>query len=491
MVKLTDLIAPAFYGVHQAVKEDLYTHYWLKGGRGSTKSSFVAVEIILGMMQNPDASAVAIRKVGLYLRDSVFEQLLWAIEKLGVSHLWRAKVSPMELIYEPTGQRVLFRGADKPKKLKSTKVSHGYIRYIWYEEVDEFQGQEEIDVINQTLLRGGPTFTVFYSFNPPKSVQSWTNAITSRPDTLIHHSTYLTVPADWLGDPFLVEAEHLMQAKPDRYRHEFLGEVTGTGGEVFANLSLVEIPDASIKGFDRLNRGIDWGYATDPFVYTVNYYDAKHRSLYIFHEYYKVGAKFDEIYQAIASENQDNRRITADNEPRSNAELRDRGLRVNRAKKGPDSRDHGFLWLQNLEHIYIDPVRCPNTAREFAEYEFEKDANGNWRADYPDKNDHCLAGDTIVHTDKGGYKIADLVGTEGLVCCVNENNRPQWGRFFDVRKTRESAPIFEIELEDGGKVCATGDHPVLTQHGWKLVRDLTDQDCLVKIKGLRYEASHA
>lgn len=99
MPNLTDIIAPSFYDLHYDITDGKYTHYWLKGGRGSTKSSFISVEIILGMMQNPEANAVAIRKVGLYLKDSVYEQLVWAIEKLGVSHLWKQKLSPLELIY--------------------------------------------------------------------------------------------------------------------------------------------------------------------------------------------------------------------------------------------------------------------------------------------------------------------------------------------------------------------------------------------------------
>ena len=136
MPNLTDIIAPSFYDLFYDIEDNNHTHYWLKGGRGSTKSSFVSVMIILGMMQNPDANAVVIRKVGLYLKDSVYEQLIWAVEKLGVSHLWRQKLNPLELVYIKTGQRILFRGADKPKKLKSTKVHKGYIRYIWYEEVD-------------------------------------------------------------------------------------------------------------------------------------------------------------------------------------------------------------------------------------------------------------------------------------------------------------------------------------------------------------------
>lgn len=115
-VRLSEIIAPGFYEVHHAVKSGKYTRYWLKGGRGSTKSSFISVEIILGMMQHPDANAVCIRKIGQYLKDSVYEQLVWAIDKLGVSAKWQAKLSPLELLYLPTGQRILFRGADQAQE---------------------------------------------------------------------------------------------------------------------------------------------------------------------------------------------------------------------------------------------------------------------------------------------------------------------------------------------------------------------------------------
>mgnify|MGYP004708719293 FL=1 len=207
-VKLSDIIAPSFYDLHKDIKADRHTHYWLKGGRGSTKSSFASTEIPLGMMKNPQANAVVIRKVGLYLKDSVYEQLLWAIERLGVSHLWQCRQSPLELVYTPTGQRILFRGADKPKKLKSTKVKKGYIRYVWYEEADEFGGMEEIRTINQSLLRGGATYTVFYTFNPPKSQRNWINSevLVPRSDKIVHHSDYRSVPAEWLGEQFLIEA---------------------------------------------------------------------------------------------------------------------------------------------------------------------------------------------------------------------------------------------------------------------------------------------
>lgn len=79
-VRLSELVAPSFYEIHNDIKHNRYTHYWLKGGRGSTKSSFVSIEIILGVMKDPNANAVALRKVKETIKDSVFEQLVWAIQ---------------------------------------------------------------------------------------------------------------------------------------------------------------------------------------------------------------------------------------------------------------------------------------------------------------------------------------------------------------------------------------------------------------------------
>lgn len=409
--RLSELIAPPFYAVHNAIAKEEYTHYWLKGGRGSTKSSFCSIEIILGMMSNPDSNAVAIRKVGAYLKDSVYEQLIWAIERLGVTAFWQTKLSPLELVYIPTGQRILFRGADKPRKLKSTKVSKGYIRYIWYEEVDEFAGIEEIRTINQSLMRGGKKFDVFYTYNPPRSQRNWVNneILTEQANKLVHHSTYLDVPQSWLGEMFLIEAEHLKKTKPERYNHEYLGEVTGTGGEVFTNITVRKISDKEIKGFDNVKRGIDWGYGADPFCYNALHYDKKRKRIYIYFEFYKVGAKFDSIARAIKSENKHNDVIIAESaEPRSNDELRDRGLRINKAKKGQGSVEHGITWLQNLEEIIIDNERCPETAREFLGYELERDNNDNFKEGFPDKDNHSI--DTVRYAlerdmKKGGVSV--------------------------------------------------------------------------------------
>ena len=395
-VKLSNVIATSFAGVHQDIKEHGHTHYWLKGGRGSTKSSFISTEIVLGMMRDAGkglhTNAVVLRRYGVTLRESVFEQIGWAINVLGLSELWRDSVSPMSYTYLPTGQKIIFRGVDDPTKAKSIKFAKGWAKYLWYEECVEFEGAEKLRNINQSVLRGGADFFVFYSFNPPKSSRNWVNQYVAieREDTLVHHSTYLSVPPQWLGEQFLVEAEHLKEVKPEAYRHEYLGEVTGTGGEVFGNITLRAITEEEIERFDNLRRGIDWGYAADPFAYNVCHYDKTRRRLYIFREIHKVKLSNRGAAELIKQE-AGSGRITCDSaEPKSIDEVKGYGLRVVGAKKGPDSVEYGVKWLQDLEEIVIDPGRCPETAREFSGYELERDREGNFKAGYPDKDNHHI-----------------------------------------------------------------------------------------------------
>lgn len=395
MIKLKELIASPFYEIHHYLKQSKFTHYWLKGGRGSTKSSFISLEIILGMMKDGKANAVVLRKVGQTLQGSVYEQLQWAVEVLGVSDFWENKLSPLEMKYvaDEHENKIVFRGADKPKKIKSTKFKSGYCKYVWYEEVDEFNGMEEIRTINQSLLRGGAEFVVFYSYNPPQSQSNWVNeeVLQQSPNRLVHHSTYLDVPPEWLGEQFLIEAEHLKKVKPMAYLHEYMGEVTGTGGEVFSNVTIRQITDEEISHFDHISRGIDWGYAADPFHYTVNHYDKIRRKLYIYYEIHLLKLSNRKAAELVKAENKYNRMIICDSaEPKSIAEMYSYNLKVVGAKKGADSVEYGIKWLQDLEEIIIDPVRCPNTAREFIEYELEKDTNGKFKSHFPDKNNHSI-----------------------------------------------------------------------------------------------------
>ena len=192
-INLTDVIAPSFYSVHWDILEGKHTYYDLFGGRGSTKSSFIGTEIPLGMMNDAEngiySNAVVFRKVAATLRESVYEQIQWGIDALGVTELWESRLSPMQFIYKPTGQKIIFRGLDKAKKTKSIKTSKGYFKYLWFEELDEFAGIEEIRTVQQSVLRGGSKFVVFKSFNPPISRSSWANVYVSKPrgDSLRHN----------------------------------------------------------------------------------------------------------------------------------------------------------------------------------------------------------------------------------------------------------------------------------------------------------------
>lgn len=392
-IMLSSVISPGFFQVHRSIVNRSFTHYWLKGGRGSGKSSFVSIEIIFGMMADEKANAVVLRKVAANLKDSVFSQLLWAVQALGVTEEWESKVSPMEMVYKKTGQKIIFKGADQPRKIKSAKFRNGYAKYIWYEEVDEFLGMEEIRTINQSLMRGGEPFVVFYSYNPPKSLKNWVNceALEKRADKMVHHSTYLEMPPKWLGKQFFTEAEYMRKRHEEAYRHEYLGEAVGSGAEVFHNLVFREITDEEIAGFDRIARGLDWGYAADPLHYTVNHYDSTRRRLYIFFEIQKTGMSNRLLAEEIKKECRVRKMVVCDSaEPKSIAEMQEYGIFAVAAKKGPDSVAYGMKWLQDLEEIIIDPLRCPCTAREFGGYELESDGRGGYKAKYPDRDNHSI-----------------------------------------------------------------------------------------------------
>jgi phage terminase large subunit len=395
-VKLSEIIAPSFYDLHVDIRNSKNTEYMLKGGRGSTKSSFVSIEIILGMMRDAErgefTNAVALRKVKDTLADSVYEQLEWAIDILGVTDEWKCTKSPLQITYLPTGQKILFRGADKPKKIKSTKVKKGYIKYIWYEELDEFYGPEEIRTINQSLMRGGNKFLVFYTYNPPKSSRSWVNqeAKMPKPGRKVHHSDYRTVPVEWLGKIFIAEAEHLKKTNEMAYRHEYLGEEVGTGLEVFNNVTLREITDDEIKTFDRIKQGLDFGYAADPVVFEKMHYDKTRRRLYLFYEFSGLQVSNRKLYDNI-KDHLDVTTIADSAEPKSISELRSYGMKIIGAKKGPDSVDYGIKFLsEEIEEIIIDPKRCPRAAKEFINYSLETDRNGEVIIEYPDKDNHSI-----------------------------------------------------------------------------------------------------
>jgi PBSX family phage terminase large subunit len=393
--KLSEIISPAFAVPHRAIKRGEVTELVEKGGRGSAKSSHMSVEVLLFLLKHPDCHAVVLRKVGNTLRTSVYAQICWAIAQLGLSTLFRCTVSPMECVYTRTGQKIMFFGTDDPGKLKSIKVPFGYVGLAWFEELDQFSGAEEIRNIEQSLFRGGPFSLALKSFNPPAMARNWANqyVLEAKPGKMVHHSTYLTTPEDWLGPRFLADAEHLKATNETAYRHEYLGEVVGCGTQVFENLDVREITGAEIAEYDRIYNGVDWGWYPDPWAYNRVHYDAGRRTLYIFDELTRRRTSNQDTAALVKERLQSSDElITADSaEEKSISDYRAYGLMCRGAEKGPGSVNYSMKWLQSLAEIVIDPARCPDTAKEFLEYEYERDAKtGEVLQGYPDINNHHI-----------------------------------------------------------------------------------------------------
>ena len=416
-IKLKDCIIPDFFDLLEDILEHRHSRYILPGGRGSTKSSFIGgIAIPLLITIYPKIHAVCFRKIANTIQTSIFPQVVWGIYQLGLEEFFRIPKNystPIE--YIPTGQKIYFMGLDDPDKVKSIKPPFGYIGIDWFEELDQFAGEKELRKVTQSTKRGGDMFWDFRTFNPPISKNNWANELVEsyeikpQKSTLVVRSTYLQVPEEWLGPEFLEEAEELKQKNPKAYEHEYMGKAVGTGGDVFPNSSDYDmsrlVPHYNSMGiedkkvplwqtFDEIYNGIDWGFARDPFRYVRMHFDKKHLDLYIFDEYNTVQTRnavvFDILYNEQKKVSKEELVIADSAEEKSIADFKAYGAFIRGADKGPDSVRYGIKWLQGLNHIYIDARRCPETYKEFTQYEYEQDRDGNFISQYPDENNHSI-----------------------------------------------------------------------------------------------------
>lgn len=391
-VLLTDVIAEPFYAAYWDIVDGNHTYYDFYGGRGSTKSSFISLMIVLGMMQDKAANAMIFRKYAVTLRESVYEQIQWAIDALGVSDKWENKVIPMQYIYKPTKQKIIFRGLDKAKKTKSIKSSKGYFKFLWFEELDEFNGDEEIRTAQQSVLRGGDKFIVFKSFNPPVSKNNWANMYVNEPreGSYRHKSDYRAVPVDWLGKQFIDDAEHLRKTNEKAYRHEYLGEPVGLGTAIFEFLEIRTITDEEISRMDRIYQGQDWGWYPDPKAFIRLSYNHNTETIYLIAEDGGCKIRTADMAAIIKKRGLNDYEIRCGvDEIEHISDFRDAGLPARQAICGPGSVRYTFEWLQ-CRRIVIDPSRTPRAYKEFISYEHDIDGSGNVIADYPDRDNHWI-----------------------------------------------------------------------------------------------------
>ncbi|MCH7321770.1 PBSX family phage terminase large subunit [Solibacillus sp. MA9] len=398
--KLSQLIPKAFHPVWKASIAKDILNVVCKGGRGSGKSSDIA-HIVTQLLMRYPVNAVGIRKVDNTIETSIFEQMKWAINEQGVSHLFKINKSPMRITYIPRGNYMIFRGAQDPARIKSLKSANFPFALAWLEELAEFKTEEEVTTITNSLLRGelgdGLFYKFFYTYNPPKRKQSWVNKkyeSSFQPDnTFVHKSTYLDNP--FISKQFIEEAEAAKQRNELRYRWEYGGEAIGSGVVPFDNLVIEagSITAEMVASFDNIRNAVDFGYATDPLAFVRWHYDKKKNAIYAIDEIYGVKISNSTLAKRLKDKVYQNDRIAADSaEPKSIAELRDElGItRIYGVKKGPDSVEFGEEWLDDLDAIYIDPLRTPSIAKEFENIDYQTDKDGNPLPRLEDKDNHTI-----------------------------------------------------------------------------------------------------
>lgn len=392
-----DIVPDVFHKMIRDIRKKKHSEYILPGGRGSMKSSTISLIIPELLKNNSNMHALILRKVGNTIKDSVYAQMKWALDKLNLSEEFTCKVSPMEITYKPTGQKIYFRGADDPLKIKSIKPEFGYIGIVWFEELDQFAGPEEIRNIQQSAIRGGNEAYKFKSFNPPRSKNNWANEYTAEAEekddsALVVHSTYLDldIEQEWLGDIFLADAEHLKEVNPDAYDNEYLGHANGNGGNIFEYIEERTITDEEISHFDRIYQGVDWGWFPDPYAFARLYYDHARETIYFLDEIGENKKSNDWTAAEIKKRGYDDYVITCDSaENKSVNDYRDAGLPARGAIKGPGSVEYSMKWLQKRKLVF-DPARTPKALKEFKKYEYERDKDGNIISGYPDKDNHFI-----------------------------------------------------------------------------------------------------
>lgn len=363
-----------------------YGTYWnfkgryrvCKGSRASKKSTTTALNLITRMMEYPESNLLVVRKIGRTIHDSCFNQLLWAIHRLGVDAFWTSKETPLEITYKPTGQKIFFRGLDDPLKVTSIAVEHGYLCWIWIEEAYEIMNEDDFDMLDESI-RGevpeGLFKQITMTFNPWNQ-KHWIKKRffdVTDPDILARTTNYTC--NEWLDEADRKLFEQMKQNNPRRYQVAGLGNWGVAEGLIYENWKEEAFDIDAIRRLDSVKAifGLDFGYTNDPSALFCGLIDAKAKTIWVFDEMYEKGMSNERIYQKIVSMGYAKEKIRADSaEPKSIDRLRELGLvNIKAARKGKDSVNNGIDYLQDFL-IIIHP-RCVNFITEIGNYSWDKD----------------------------------------------------------------------------------------------------------------------
>ena len=384
----------------------------LKGGKGSKKSTTCALNFIIRLMKYSGSNLLCVRQVMDTHRSSTFAQLNWAIERLGVGELWKSTVSPMELTYLPTGQKILFRGFDDPLKLASTTVANGHLCWVWVEEAYEIEQESAFDQLDLSVPRGSVPPPLFkqttITFNPWSERHWLKGRFFDRVNDGV--STYSTTYKDneFLDATDIAVFDAMRVNNPRRYAVAGLGEWGVSEGLVFENwrsedFRLDEIERGKEWQFRHIF-GLDYGYTNDPTAFIAAAVNQVEKRLYIFDEHYERRMLNSDIAAMIRRKGYQKERIRADSaEPKSNDDLRRLGItRIVPSEKGPDSIINGIVGIQEYE-IIVHPL-CKNTLKELGSYRFRRLKDGSMDRYPVDSDNHLMDALRYAAQDIRGFK---------------------------------------------------------------------------------------
>lgn len=411
-----------------------YEEFWkfrgryrlVKGGRGSKKSSTAALWYIYHMMLfwykfGIQVEMLCLRAYFVNHSDSTYSQLKWAIERLGVSHLWQCYRNPLYIKFIPSGGRILFRGLDSPDKITSIKSPAGYFAWIWLEEAYEVKSAQQFEKVNLSL-RGKLPKPLFYqmtfTFNP-YSDKTW---IKSRYFDLVNPQTGISEDGDimaitrnfdcneFIDDGFLKEMDRIKRLHPNEYNVVGLGNWGIQRGLIFSNWEIKSVKLASISPVAAINIenkirilseagftlrcGLDFGFTNDITAFVILMVNSSKKEMYVIDEITGHGMTPKAIAAAIMSKGVIFRscEIVADSSnPMAIDLIRREGIYgIMKSVKGAGSVLAGIDNLRQYR-IFVDPV-CVNVRTELENYKWKvsKEDDEVFLNEPMDEFNHCI-----------------------------------------------------------------------------------------------------
>lgn len=365
--------------------------YFLVGGYGSSKSYHTALKIIL-KLASEKRTALVVREVYDTIRDSCFALFLEIIEELGFMTVIRHTKSPMQINFK-NGSKILFKGMDKPEKLKSIHD----ISLIWIEECAEikYQGFKELlgrlrhpylklhlILTTNPVSRSNWTYTHFFKHQKIDDQRLYSDRTFALGDTYYHHSVAqdnLFLPASYKA-----QLQDLKTYDVDLYRVAYLGKFGVSGTLVLPQFEVIKHEDVMHAIADIPSKyfkvGMDFGFETSYNAVLRMAINHEKQYLYIYWEYYKNKMTDDETADALIEFVKTRERIKADSaEPKAIRYYQKRGFNMVAAKKTNGGTRHGRLdntrKIKRFKKIYCSET-CTNTIRELQELTYKTDKNG-------------------------------------------------------------------------------------------------------------------